>query len=176
MVAVAVGSYFISEKYGKKIIASPSMNVFNSLSMDQAKVLGISKVIVSNECTLDNFDKISSSLPKGITVYGRLPLMLTRNCPIKNGKSCAECGRQSEITDRKGIKFPVRCHMGYSEILNSRPIFMADRSDEIPPCDILFFNFTTGSRSEISEILSAYYNEEKPQGEFTRGLLYRGVE
>lgn len=166
----------VAEKYGKKIIASPSMNVFNSLSMDQAKVLGISKVIVSNECTLDNFDKISSSLPKGITVYGRLPLMLTRNCPIKNGKSCAECGRQSEITDRKGIKFPVRCHMGYSEILNSRPIFMADRSDEIPPCDILFFNFTTESRSEISEILSAYYNEEKPQGEFTRGLLYRGVE
>lgn len=166
----------VAKKCGKKIVASPSMNIFNSLAMDTAKKLGIHKVIVSNECTLEKFPKISSSVSKGITVYGRTPLMLVRNCPVKNGKSCAECKRQSEITDRKGISFPVRCHMGYSEILNSRPTFMADRMREIPPCDILFFNFTTESKQEVAEILSAYENEEKPTGEFTRGLLYRGVE
>lgn len=165
-----------AKKCGKKVIASPSLNIFNSLSMDIAKSLGIEKAIVSNECTLEKFPKISSSIPKGITVYGRTPLMLTRNCPVKNGKSCAECKRQSEITDRKGISFPVRCNMGYSEILNSRPLYMADRMDEIPPCDILFFNFTTENRREVTEILTAYENEEKPTGEFTRGLLYRGVE
>lgn len=166
----------IAKKCGKKVIASPSMNIFNSLSMDTAKKLGIHKVIVSNECTLEKFPKISSSVPKGITVYGRTPLMLTRNCPIKNGKTCAECKRQSEITDRKGISFPVKCHMGYSEILNSRPLYMADRMREIPPCDILFFNFTTEYKWEIEQILKSYENEEKPTGEFTRGLLYRGVE
>ncbi len=166
----------IAKKCGKKVIASPSMNILNSLSMDTAKKLGIHKAIISNECTLEKFPKISSSVSKGITVYGRTPLMLVRNCPVKNGKSCTECKRQSEITDRKGIKFPVRCHMGYSEILNSRPTFMADRMREIPPCDILFFNFTTESRYEVERILKAYENEEKPTGEFTRGLLYRGVE
>ncbi len=166
----------VAKKCGKKVIASPSMNIFNSLSMDTAKKLGIHKAIVSNECTLEKFPKISSSISKGITVYGRMPLMLVRNCPVKNGKSCAECKRQSEITDRKGISFPVRCHMGYSEILNSRPLYMADRMREIPPCDILFFNFTTESKWEVSKILKAYENKEKPTGEFTRGLLYRGVE
>lgn len=166
----------IAKKCSKTVVASPSMNILNSLSMDTAKKLGIDKVIVSNECTLEKFPKISSSIPKGITIYGRTPLMLVRNCPVKNGKSCAECKRQSEITDRKGIKFPVRCHMGYSEILNSRPTFMADRMREIPPCDILFFNFTTESKREVERILNAYENEEKPTGEFTRGLLYRGVE
>lgn len=166
----------VAKKCGKKVIASPSMNIFNSLSMDVAKNLGIDKVIASNECTLEKFPKISSSLPKGITVYGRTPLMLTRNCPIKNGKRCAECKRNSEITDRKGISFPVRCFMGYSEILNSRPLYMADRMREIPPCDILFFNFTTENKYEVDNILRAYRNEEKPTGEFTRGLLYRGVE
>ncbi len=166
----------IAKKCGKKIIASPSMNILNSLSMDMAKSLGLHKVIVSNECTLEKFPKISSSISKGITVYGRTPLMLTRNCPIKNGKTCAECKRQSEITDRKGISFPIRCHMGYSEILNSRPTFMADRMREIPPCDILFFNFTTENKYEVDRILKAYLNKEKPTGEFTRGLLYRGVE
>ncbi len=166
----------IAKKCGKRVVASPSMNVMNSLSMDMAKILGIEKLIASNECTLEKFPKISSSVSKGITVYGRTPLMLTRNCPVKNGKSCAECKRNSEITDRKGISFPVRCHMGYSEILNSRPLYMADRMREIPPCDILFFNFTTESKYEVEQILNAYKNGEKPTGEFTRGLLYRGVE
>jgi putative protease len=166
----------VAKKCNKAVIASPSLNVFNSLSMDMTKDLRINEVIVSNECTVENFKKISAPIGKGITVYGKIPLMLTRNCPIKNGKTCAECGRQSEITDRMGIKFPVRCFMGYSEILNSRPIYMADRLGEIPECDILFFNFTTESKEEVADIISAYNQEKRPDGEFTRGLLYRGVE
>lgn len=166
----------IAKKCGKKVIASPSLNIINSHSIDTAKALGIDEAIVSNECTLDNFKNISAPIPKGITVYGRIPLMLTRNCPIKNGMSCAECKRNSEITDRMDIKFPVKCFMGYSEILNSRPIYMGDRMREIPPADILFFNFTTESTKEVKEILDAYENNKKPQIEFTRGLLYRGVE
>lgn len=166
----------LAKKYGKKAVASPSMNILNSLSMDKAREMGIGEAIISSECTLDNFSKISSPIPKGITVYGRLPLMLTRNCPVKNGKTCSECKRQSHITDRMEIKFPVRCRMGFSEILNSRPVYMADRMREIPPCDILFFNFTVESKAEVEEIINAYNNEEKPKVEFTRGLLYRGVE
>ena len=166
----------IAKKHRKKVIASPSLNVLNSLSMDVAKSLGIDKVIISNECTLEKFAKISSSTPIGLTVYGRIPLMLTRNCPVKNGKTCAECKRESYITDRMGIKFPVRCQMGYSEILNSRPIYMADRMGEISDCDIMFFNFTTESKYDVERVISAYENEEKSTGEFTRGLLYRGVE
>lgn len=166
----------VAKKCKKRIVASPSLNIFNSLSMDMAKDLKISEAIVSNECTVENFRKISAPIPKGITVYGKIPLMLTRNCPVKNGKSCKECGRQSEITDRMGIKFPVRCFMGYTEILNSRPIYMGDRLHEIPGCDILFFNFTTETKYEVAEVMSAYENEKRPECEFTRGLLYRGVE
>ncbi len=166
----------IAKKCGKQIIASPSLNIINSIAMDSAKALGIAKVIISNECTLERFKDISSSVSKGISVYGKTPLMLTRNCPIKNGKSCSQCGRQSEIVDRKGISFPIRCHMGYSEIYNSRPLYMGDRMGEIPPCDILFFSFTTESKNEASRVMEAYKNREKPTGEFTRGLLYRGVE
>ena len=166
----------IAKKCGKTVVASPSMNIFNSLSMDVAKTIGIDEVIASNECTVENFNRLSAPIPKGITVYGRIPLMLTRNCPIKNGKSCSDCRRNSEITDRMGIKFPVKCQFGYSEILNSRPTYMADRLQEIRECDILFFNFTTESTKEVEKVLTAYKNKEKPTGEFTRGLLYRGVE
>ena len=166
----------IAKKCGKTVVASPSMNILNSLSMDVAKSLGIDEVIISNECTVENFNRLSAPIPKGIAVYGRIPLMLTRNCPVKNGKSCADCRRNSEITDRMGIKFPVKGSFGYSEILNSRPTYMADRLHEIRECDILFFNFTTESTKEVEKVLTAYENKEKPTGEFTRGLLYRGVE
>ena len=166
----------IAKKCGKTVVASPSMNIFNSLSMDVAKSLEIDEIIVSNECTVENFNRLSAPIPKGLTVYGRIPIMLTRNCPVKNGKTCAECKRNSEITDRMGIKFPVKCSFGYSEILNSRPIYMGDRLREIHECDILFFNFTTEAQKDVEYVLNAYKNEEKPTGEFTRGLLYRGVE
>lgn len=163
-------------KHNKKPIASPSFNILNSYGMDTAKSLNINSVIVSNECTLQSFSNISAPIPKGITVYGHIPLMLTRNCPIKNGKNCAECKRNSVITDRKGISFPVKCRMGYSEILNSRPIYMGDRMNEIPDCDMLLFYFSTENNEQVDAVLSSYENQAKPSFEYTRGLLYRGVE
>lgn len=166
----------LAQKCDKKVIVSPSMNIINSYSMDEAKRLGIDEAIVSAECSLEHFKNISSPIRKGILVYGRNVMMLTRNCPIKNGKTCAECGRNSSITDRLDISFPVRCSFGYSEIYNSRPIYMADRLREIPPADILFFNFTVETKAEAEKVLNAYKKEEKPEGEYTRGLLYRGVE
>ncbi len=165
----------IALKCGKRIVAAPSMNILNSISMDKLKKLGIYEAIVSNECTLEGFKAISSPIEKGLCVYGRQPLMLVRNCPVKNGKSCSDCKRQSVITDKMGIDFPVKCHMGFSEILNSRPLYMGDRMKEIPDSDILFFNFTTESQQEVKSVLLSYRNQEKPTGEFTRGLLYRGV-
>lgn len=166
----------IAKKCGKKIVASSSMNILNSLSADEAKTLGISEMILSCECGLERANKLSAPIKKGVFAYGRIPLMLTRNCPVKNGKTCDECNRQSSITDRKGISFPVRCNMGYSEILNSRPVFMADRLGEIKNNDFLFFNFTVETKDEVNRIMESYYSEKSPDGDFTRGLLYRGVE
>lgn len=165
----------IAKKYNKKVIASSSFNILNSLSADEAKNMGISQMVLSCECGLELANKLSAPIKKGIFAYGRIPLMLTRNCPVKNGKTCAECKRNSSITDRKGISFPVRCFMGYSEILNSRPIYMADRLGEIKNNDFLFFNFTVETKDEVTEIMNSYYNEKSPDGDFTRGLLYRGA-
>ncbi len=166
----------LAKKYGMEIVASPSMNIMNSCALEAAEKLGITEAVLSYECTLDDFAAVSALIPKGIAVYGRIGLMLTRNCPVKNGKTCSECKRQCAVTDRLNVSFPVRCTMGYSEILNSRPLYMADRQSEIPDCDILFFSFTTETKKEAEKILDAYRNALPPSGDFTRGLLYRGVE
>lgn len=102
--------------------------------------------------------------------------MLTRNCPVKNGMTCAECKRKSFLTDRMGIRFPVMCRFGCSEIFNSRPIYMGDRLGEIKNADFVTLYFTRESSAAVNAVLSAYRNGSKVKGEFTRGLYYRGLE
>ena len=68
-----------------------------------------------------------SPIPVGAFVYGRVPLMLLRNCPQKAQKGCAACGQHSTLTDRKGVSFPLTCTYGCSEVLNSVPLYIADK-------------------------------------------------
>ena len=150
-----------------------SMNVFNSLSAAAAEKLGAGVITLSAEARYDMLNAIASPLPTAYIAYGRLPLMLTRNCPQKNGDGCKNCG--GEITDRKGISFPIRCRGGYSEILNSRPIYLAERQDEFS-ADYAVLLFTTEQRDECEDIIYRYQNHLRPEGEYTRGLYYRGVE
>ena len=39
------------------------------------------------ESTLKNAESLGSDIPRGIIVYGRMPLMLTRNCPPITARS-----------------------------------------------------------------------------------------
>ena len=80
------------------------------------------------------------------------------------------------MTDRKGLTFPVVCSGGCSEILNSKPVYMADKISEIKNVSFLLLYFTTETKEEAAEISEAYRTGKAPSGDFTRGLFYRGVE
>lgn len=166
----------IAKKVGMDIHTGFSMNVYNSLSVQVLERLDVKEITLSPELTLTQAAKIGFSAKRGIIAYGRLPLMLTRNCPIQNGKSCAECKGKSALTDRMGIRFPVMCNMGTSEILNSRPIYMGDRLGEIRNMDFITLYFTRESGEAVEAVLDAYRKGKSVKGEFTRGLYYRGVE
>lgn len=153
-----------------------TLNIFNTLSLTELEKLGVSEATVSVELTLQQIKKLGADIKRGVIAYGSIPLMLTRNCPIRNGKSCDKCKSNSYLTDRMGVKFPVVCLNGCSELLNSRPIYLADRLNEIENVDFITLYFTKESKSQVEQTLKAYINKEKPQGEFTRGLYYRGVE
>ena len=60
-------------------------------------------------------------------VYGHMPLMLTRACPLQNIHDCAHCDKTGTLTDRKAKKFPVRCSLGMRTIYNPVPIYMGDK-------------------------------------------------
>lgn len=166
----------IARATDKEIIGGPFLNLFNTLALDEVAELGVSAAVVSHELTVQQIARLGGALPRGACVYGRTPLMLTRNCPVKNGKSCQECKRQSALCDRKGIAFPVRCENGFSEIFNSRPTYMAERLRELQNIDFYFYDFTVEEKAECERILKAYKLGLSPTGEYTRGFFYRGVE
>ncbi len=158
------------------VCAGLGSNVFNSQALEALKNSGVFEATLSFELTLTQVAALKGSLPRGLIAYGRLPLMLTRNCPLSNGVSCKDCDGRGEITDRMGINFPVVCKNACAEVFNSRPLYMADRLDEMKNIDFITLYFTTETKQECGEIIKAYQHGKAPQGEFTRGLYYRGVD
>ncbi|MEI6578975.1 MAG: DUF3656 domain-containing protein, partial [Eubacteriales bacterium] len=161
---------------GLQVHAGLGSNIYNSYALDLLEEQGVVEATLSFELNLLQAAALKGTLPRGLTAYGRLPLMLTRNCPIANGVLCKACNGQGKLTDRMGIDFPVMCSNDCAEVLNSRPLYMADRLAEMENMDFLTLYFTIETKEECAAIIEAYSKGSPPQGEFTRGLYYRGVE
>lgn len=151
-------------------------NVMNSDALESYASLGVAGALLSPEMTLRQAASLGGDIPRGVLAYGRVPLMLTRNCPQQNAKTCAQCGRKGMLTDRRGLLFPIECRSGCAEILNSRPIYLLDKQAQMRNLDFLLLYFTVESRAQCREILDAARSGVPPQGDFTRGLAFRGVE
>lgn len=164
-----LGAYKTAEELGFKVFGDFGLNVFNSETANQ-----FNSPILSYELTLEQANKINAE-DTGIIAYGRLPLMLTRNCPVKNNIGCEKCRKQGELIDRKGFKFSVKCS-SYPcvEILNPVPLYLGDRISEIKT-DFIHFYFTDESVDEIEDIINKFENNSALGEKYTRGLYYRGV-
>ncbi len=164
----------LAEKAGLRVIGDFGLNIYNSSAAEYFE--SSAAVVLSPELLLTDAARLSSPVPKGIIGYGKLPLMIMRNCPVKNGTDCAACDRSGRLLDRKETFFSVRCRNGCSELLNSRPIWLADRGDELRGLDFELLYFTDESPEEIDGVISAYREGAAPPSEYTRGLYFRGVE
>ncbi len=165
----------IAEKAGLPFASGFGMNVFNTLSLEEMKNLGAQDCLLSCEISLSQAARLGGEIPRGIMAYGRIPLMMTRNCPVKNELTCAECGKNSFLVDRMGVEFPVRCKNGCSYILNSRPLWLGDKQGDIRNCDYSLLYFTTETKAEATEVIRNFIGRKSADGDFTRGLYYKGV-
>lgn len=163
----------IAEKAGVPFACGFGMNIFNSSALEEMKALGAKDALVSCECTFRQASRLSGELPRGFMVYGRIPLMVTRNCPVKNKLSCTECKSKSYLVDRMKVEFPVVCKNGCSYILNSRPLWASDKA--VLGIDFSLLYFTVESKKEIGEVIKAHLLHSAAEGEFTRGLYIKGV-
>ena len=166
----------LAKQCGMEVHGGWALHCFNSLTASVLTDLGVKSITLSPELTLQQANELRSPVPRGLFAYGRLPLMLTRNCPVRNVMSCKDCGRKQSLLDRKGIRFPVRCRFGSAEVLNAHPIYLGDRMHELADMDFLTFFFSDEPRQMVDAVLDAYRKGRPAKGKFTRGLYYRGVE
>jgi len=107
--------------------------------------------------------------------YGRQPLMLTRNCPVKNGVGCSGKKNYCTITDRKKENFPVICHNGFSEILNCK---ITDVSDSVNKIAVNggYLYFTLENPETALRVIEEFLKGKSRSGaDYTRGLFKSGV-
>ena len=143
--------------------------------------LGFRSATVSFESKLAQIRDLSKPLDTELLVYGRLPLMLTENCIMKNrGKGCHCHEKPQSLRDRKGEDFPVEQAWGCrNELFNAKILWLADKQADWQRTGVTYarLSFLRESSRECARIFRAYRTGEgqAPEG-FTRGLYYRGVE
>ncbi|MCR4747811.1 MAG: U32 family peptidase [Clostridiales bacterium] len=169
----------LAKRAGLRVMGAQTLNICNSFALAEYEDLGLHSTVISTELEIAKISALRTPVPRGIVSYGQIPLMLVRNCPIKNGRNCRSCGSRLCLTDRKGIRFPVTCEANggrASEVLNSRPVWLADRQADLKSIDFQLLYFSVEPPEKVSAVLSAFRDQDEPEGEFTRGLYYRGVE
>lgn len=174
--ALNLGAIGLGKQYDMNLHGGFSLNAANSLALVALASAGIADTELSFETDLARARALSGVLKSGIVAYGRLPLMLTRNCPLKHHTDCAACGKKGGyMFDRMGNRFWVACNGTGSEVFNCHTLYLADRLEELLGLDFLTLIFTTEDSSEASAVVNEYLEGGTPPAEFTRGLYYRGV-
>ncbi|MBQ3969781.1 MAG: U32 family peptidase, partial [Clostridia bacterium] len=171
-----IGAAALAKNHGFSIHGGFGLNVFNSQAVDFYKSLGLCDTELSFELCAKQINNISSDIGIGIVGYGYLPLMITRNCPNKNGNGCKSCGEKSVITDRLGNNFTLMCQSGCTEMLNCKPLIISDKLSQFETIDFVTLRFTFESAHECERIFNNYLHKNKPHSEYTGGLYFRGVE
>ncbi len=159
--------------------ANQRMNITNSYALSVMDELKLNSVCLSAELNLAQVRDIQKLTATELIAYGRLPLMITENCIMKNIDKC-ECGGIGEIQDRMGASFPIikDADLCRSVVLNSLPLYMGDKLKELKGTgvDYLKLMFTTESGEQCRKIFDAYINGQGcPPDEYTRLHYLKGA-
>lgn len=165
-------AYQLALDCGMSVFGGAGLNVFNSYAANSDILSGAKALTASYELTAAQINHLKSKVPVCVNVYGKIPLMTVKNCPVKSQVGCGKCS--GKIIDRKEIEFPVLCESGSARIFSDRPVWCADRLGEFS-ADYFAMCFTTETAAEVEQVVNDYRRGKTPSGLFTRGLYYKGV-
>nr|WP_246566753.1 DUF3656 domain-containing protein [Tissierella simiarum] len=193
---------YIRERFNFKIHGDIGLNIFNSFTIDFLKEIGLVSMTLSPELNINQIKKISQRTATSLEsiVYGYLPLMVTKHCPMalikgcKDNRGCKSCNfsKGYGLKDRKGFVFYMDRKEGFSTIYNSVPIVVLDSLKQIYDngVDMTRLDFTFETKNiamiqrmyydygknqigdkEVAEFLDKY----KEENNITKGHYFRGV-
>ncbi len=146
------------------------LNVTNRLTALSLHEMGLQDICASTELRSNRIADLAKVLPVSAIVYGRLPMMLYRVCPIKAQDGCHH--HNCSLTDRTGRQFPLLCSGNYQELVNAEILWLAGRDF---PAEYHDFCFTDETPERMEQVLQAYQNGAgTPPQARTSGLYYKG--
>ena len=177
-----VGHLIPAREAGFRLHGDFGLNIFNSASMTVLKNLEFVSATASFEMTLPQIRDLSKAVNTEILAYGRLPLMITEHCMMKNRTGQCSCHLgQAKLTDKTGAEFYLirdgaSCR---NVILNGKKLSWLDRQNDLAKLGLwaIRLYFTTENAREVERILDEYLAPVPfDPGACTRGLYLRGVE
>ncbi|MDD6642662.1 MAG: DUF3656 domain-containing protein [Firmicutes bacterium] len=177
-----LGQFSAAQSRGLEIAGDFGLNLYNSRAMQQMKHRGLISATASFEMTLPQLRDLSKPLPTELLIYGRLPLMLTENCLIRNRSGACACETgAAKLVDRIGEEFRLvrDCGTCRNVLLNGKKLYLLDKMDDLRKLGLwaVRLSFTTENPAEIDGVLAAWTGKARfDPGACTRGLYLRGVE
>ena len=147
------------------------LNVFSRATRDLLERFPFSSLFLSPESDLFSFGMSTAAMEA--LGYGRIPLMQTETCLIRNilgtcagrgGPSSSADPCRADLIDRTGASFPILRADGHRNLVyNSVPTYRLDRRKDLKKagiglCTLLF---TTETDGEIETVLQCYRSSEK---------------
>lgn len=175
-----LGHVFMARGLGMKIRGDFGLNCFNSHTLDVLSSAGFLSATASFELRIAQIKDLAKPLDTEMIIYGRLPLMVSDQCIIKNSSGRCSCQTPGQLSDRMGSVFPVVKEFGCRNVIyNAHKLYLADKKDDLYSAGLwgLRLMFTTESPRECVEVAKGYMglSDYKPNV-LTRGLYYRGVD
>lgn len=164
----------LSQLDGIKIHGGTGLNITNSYAAKRFAQLGLCDITASFELKATQISALEKPIPTGFYAYGRLPLMITKNCPVRAQAGCKNC--TGSITDRTGRKFPVECAgKQYARILNCDILETSDKLSDFKGAAFALLDMGNMPPKPAADVVKRYMDRGTPEGKFTRGLYYRGI-
>ena len=172
-----IGHIQFAKKYGMTVRGDFGLNAYNSETLYVLQKLGLRSATISFEMRLSEIRELSKPINTEVIAYGRLPLMITESCIVRNSTSVCTCESFTGLVDDHGAVYPVVSEFSCRNVLlNSKKLFMADKNRAISSLGIWAERlcFTTENAIECVTIMKRYMglNNFTPPG-YTRGMYFR---
>ncbi len=181
VLAGSLGLLPAARRAGMAVRGDLALNVANSLALDRLGRAGLISVTASCEMTARQIAGMAKSAPTEMVVYGRVPVMVTDHCLIRNSAGRCACSTPASMGDAFGGVYPVAKEFGCrNTVYDSRKIFLADHPEIYAGAGLwgLRLLFTTESPRECVQVTQRYreQNDYVPinasRGAYQKGALW----
>ena len=199
-----VGSLMYFRKHFKlKLHGDMGLNVFNSYTAEYLGSLGINSITLSPELNLTQIKTLweNTNMEIETIVYGYLPSMITKTCPMalvkacKDDNDCLTCNfsKGYGLKDRMDATFYMERKQGFTTIYNSVPLMVLDSLESVYKAGVgttrldftretkdlkniqtAFYDYANGlvNEIEVREFVEKFrFNQKITNGHYFRGVM-----